>query len=257
MYTRIEYEKKGKVAVLAINQTHDNNRINRETMQEMVSAMADAEQDKAIAVVVLTGKGDYFCTGGRMNGFPDGLTMDIKGFADAFIELQRTIYRFKKPVIAAVQGNAVAGGLSLVESCDLAVAGRDCKFGLPELKRGNFPMLALAIMQKALPKKLVFEMAYRAELIDAQTALEWNLINLVVDQDKVLEKAVEWGDEIAALNGVAVSFGREAYYKMVNMNLDAALDYGKGMLIGLLTTEDVKEADYAIKENRAPVFKGV
>ena len=241
MYECIEYQKKNKVAIIAIDQVQDNNRVNRETLSEMIDALHDAQADSGIAAIIITGKGDFFCTGGRMNGFPDGLTMDVK---------------CSKPVIAAVNGNAVAGGFCIMESCDIAIVGKDCKFGLPELSRGNFPMLALAIVMKALPKKLVFELAYSSQLVDAETVKEWHLVNRVVDQDKVLDTAIEFAEMLASYNGVAASLGREAYYNMVNMNLEQAVLYGKGQLITLLTTEDVKEADYAIKQNRAPVYKG-
>ena len=81
MYQCIEYQKKNKVAIIAIDQVQDNNRVNRETLSEMIDALHDAQADSAIAAIIITGKGDFFCTGGRMNGFPDGLTMDVKGFA--------------------------------------------------------------------------------------------------------------------------------------------------------------------------------
>ena len=242
MYECIEYQKKNKVAIIAIDQVQDNNRVNRETLSEMIDALHDAQADSGIAAIIITGKGDFFCTGGRMNGFPDGLTMDVKGFADAFSNLQLEIYKCSKPVIAAVNGNAVAGGFCIMESCDIAIVGKDCKFGLPELSRGNFPMLALAIVMKALPKKLVFELAYSSQLVDAETVKEWHLVNRVVDQDKVLDTAIEFAEMLASYNGVAASLGREAYYNMVNMNLEQAVLYGKGQLITLLTTEDVKEA---------------
>ena len=256
MYKCIDYWKTGRTAVIAIDQMEDRNRVNRETLSEMVSALHEAQADKEAAAVVITGKGDFFCTGGRMNGFPDGLTMGVKGFADAFSNLQLEIYKCTKPVIAAVNGDAVAGGFCIMESCDIAIVGENCRFGLPELSRGNFPMLALAIVMKALPKKIVFELAYSSELVDAETVKSWHLVNRIVEQDKVLDAAVEYGNMIASYNGVAASLGREAYYNMVNMNLEQAVLYGKGQLITLLTTEDVKEADYAIKQNREPVYKG-
>ena len=124
MYQCIEYQKKNKVAIIAIDQVQDNNRVNRETLSEMIDALHDAQADSAIAAIIITGKGDFFCTGGRMNGFPDGLTMDVKGFADAFSNLQMEIYKCSKPVIAAVNGNAVAGGFCIMESCDIAIVGK-------------------------------------------------------------------------------------------------------------------------------------
>lgn len=256
MFQCIEYRKEGKVAVLAIAQEHDNNRVNRETAAELVCAIHTAEQDPQVAALVLTGKGKFFCTGGRMNGFPDGLTMDVKGFADAFTEMLTAIYKCKKPVLAAVNGDAVAGGFCIMEACDIAIVGRSCKFGLPELKRGNFPMMALAVIMKALPKKLVFELAYGSELVDAQTVLDWHMANQIVPDDQVLPEAIAFAQTLAGYNAVAASLGREAFYNMVNMDLDAAATYGKAQLITLLTAEDVKEAHYAILENRDPVYKG-
>lgn len=256
MFQCIEYRKEGKVAVVSIAQEHDNNRVNRETAAELVCAIHMAEQDAQVAALVLTGKGKFFCTGGRMNGFPDGLTADVKGFADAFTDMLTAIYKCKKPVLAAVNGDAVAGGFCIMEACDIAIVGQSCKFGLPELKRGNFPMMALAVIMKALPKKLVFELAYGSELVDAKTVLEWHIANRIVADDQVLKETIAFAQTLSGYNAVAASLGREAFYNMVNMNLDAAAIYGKAQLITLLTAEDVKEAHYAITENRAPVYKG-
>lgn len=256
MYKCIAYEKRGRVAVAAIDQTADNNRVNRAALAELTDAVGAAGEDRDIAAVVLTGRGAFFCTGGRMDGFPGGHTMDMRAFADAFVGLQQAVYRCPKPVLAAVNGDAVAGGFSIVESCDFAVAGEGCRFGLPELSRGNFPMLALAIMQKALPKKLVFELAYGCELIDARTALEWHLVNRVVPKEEVLDTAVAFAERLADYNPVALSLGRQAFYSMVDMPLASAVEYGKSTLITLLNTEDVQEADHAIREHRDPVYRG-
>ena len=256
MYQRIEYEIKNKVAIITIDQLQYNNRVDMETCDEMIQAMDVAGKDPEVACVVITGKGDYFCTGGRMNGFPDGFTMDIKGFADAFSNLNFAIYACKKPVIAAVNGEATAGGLCIMESCDYAVIGKDCKFGLVEITRGTFPMLALAIVAKALPKKLVFELAYGGEMVDAETIIKWNLANKVVDNDRVLEEACKFAEKLSTYNVLAAQLGREAYYNMVNMTTESAVHYGKGQLLALLTAEDTKEAHYALQQGREPVYQG-
>jgi enoyl-CoA hydratase/carnithine racemase len=256
MYQFVVYEKRGRVAVVSINRPEDSNRLNGAASLEVTDALLEAEKDPEVHVVVLTHIDGPFCNGGRMDGYPGGTVMDKKRFSNAFLGLQKTIWNLTKPVIAAVHGNAMAGGFCLVECCDLAVAGESCKFGLPELERGNFPMLALASIQKALPKKKVFELAYLGRVLDARTAAEWNLVNLVVPDDKVMEQTMAWAEKIASYSMVAASFGREGYYRMINMDYNDSLEYAKNALISMLSTEDSQEVDRAIREGREPVFKG-
>ena len=252
----VEYIVKNNVAIIAINRPEDNNRINAEACESLVAAFCEAEKDLAVHVIILTGENGRFCEGGRMDGYPDGTVMAKKRFANAYIGVQRAIWDSTKPVIAAVVGNALAGGFALVECCDLAIAGESSKFGLPELRRGNFPILALANVQKGLPKKKLFELVYRGSILDAATAKQWDLINCVVPDDAVLDTALQWATDLAAQSHIAASFGREAYYKMINMDYIGSLEYAKNALIALLSTEDSQEIDRSLKENRKPVFKG-
>ncbi|MDR1744458.1 MAG: enoyl-CoA hydratase/isomerase family protein, partial [Planctomycetota bacterium] len=245
-----------KVAIIAINRPEDNNRVNSDACDELVAAFRSADKDAAVHAVVLTGRNGTFCEGGRIDGYPGGTVMTKKRFANAYLGVQRAIWDAAKPVIAAVNGKALAGGFALVECCDLAIAGEGSSFGLPELRRGNFPMLALANMQKGLPKKKLFEIVYRGSILDAATAKEWDLVNLVVPDGRVLDTAVEWAADIAEQSLVAASFGREAYYKMINMDYIGSLEYAKNALIALTSTEDSQEVDRALREGRKPEFKG-
>ena len=117
-------------------------------------------------------------------------------------------------------------------------------------------MLALAIVAKALPKKLVFELAYGGEMVDAETIMKWDLANKVTDNDKVLEEACKFAEKLSTYNVLAAQLGREAYYNMVNMTTESAVHYGKGQLLALLTAEDTKEAHYALQQGRNPVYQG-
>jgi len=255
-YRFIVLSIKDSIATIKINRPEERNRLNRDTMIELISCLNAINNDANINVVIITGEGEYFCGGGQIDSFPGGYVVNQREYATAFIEMHQTIYKMNKPVIAAIQGHAIAGGMSLVEACDLAVAGRECKFGLPEINAGLFPMLALAVMGKCLPKKRVFELALTGKLVDAETVESWDLVNAVVEQDKVLETAISWGSQISKKSSVAIDFGREAYYNMADMDLASAFEYGKTSLLGLLWTEDAQESGIAIKEGRQPVFKG-
>lgn len=255
-YEFLVTEKKDSIAIIRINRPEALNRIHRAAMVEFVDALEDADKDESIKVIILTGTGEYFCGGGQVDGFPDGYVMEQRAYANAFIDMQRMIYKLTKPVIAAVQGNAIAGGLSLMAACDLAVTGDKCMFGLPEIKNGLFPMLALAVMEKSLDKKRVFELAFTGKLVDAETIEKWNLVNEVVPMDQVMDKSIELAKQISSQSSIAMLFGRDAYYKMVEMGLDSALEYGNTALLNLLWTVDAREVAYAGKEGRKPEFIG-
>lgn len=182
--------------------------------------------------------------------------MEMRGFADACSGLMFQMYNMRKPLIAAVNGLCVAGGMMILDACDLAVASDTCKFGFPELERGNFPVLALAVAQRTLPKKRVFELAYLSNLINAETALKWALINKIVPQTQVMEEAIKWAKLISERSLLTAGMGREAYYKMQGMSQIESLEYAKNVLCCMLATHDAQEVDYAIKENRKPVLKG-
>jgi enoyl-CoA hydratase/carnithine racemase len=255
-FNDLEFEIEDGTSVITISRPQERNRLTRQTMVELAAALKISEAEPNIRAVIITGKGEYFCAGGQLDSFPNGFVMGQRSYAEAFIDIHRGIYQMSKPVIAAVQGHAIAGGMTLVEACDLAVAGKNCRFGLPELVAGLFPMLALAVMQKGLSKKRAFELIYTGKSIDAETARDWNLINTVVEQEKVLETGKEWAEEVGKLSRVAMSFGREAYYKMLNMNWDSALEYAKNARLGLLCTEDAMETTRALQENRKPKWQG-
>ena len=255
-FKKILYEVKEGIAVICIDQLQDRNRMDRATYLEAVEALRISQEDPGVTAVIFTGKGDYFVTGGRMDGYPGGEMMEMRGFADACAGLMFQMYDMHKPLIAAVNGLCVAGGMMILDACDLAVASETSQFGFPELERGNFPVLALAVAQRSLPKKRVFELSYLSRLIDAKTALGWNLINDIAPQEKVLETAFEWAKTISSRSLLTAGMGREAYHKMQGMSQVESLEYAKNVLCCMLATHDAQEVDIALKEQRPPVLKG-
>lgn len=256
MFKSIQYELRESIVVISIDQLQDQNRMDRNTYLEVTKALRCAQEDPEVTAVILTGKGEYFVTGGRMDGYPGGKMMEMRGFADACSGLMFQMYNMRKPLIAAVNGLCVAGGMMILDACDLAVASESSKFGFPELERGNFPVLALAVAQRSIPKKRVFELSYLSKLIDADTAQQWNLINRAVPAEQVLDTALEWARLISGRSLLTAGMGREAYHKMQGMSQIESLEYAKNVLCCMLATHDAQEVDYAIKENRAPVLKG-
>ena len=160
------------------------NRVSRQMAEEMAAALENARQSAEVGACVLTGHGDVFCLGGDYQG-AGPTDAGRHAFARAFIDMAQAMARLGKPLIAAVNGNAHAGGFSLVVACDMAVVAEDATLGLPEVAKGLFPFLALAIVKDALPKKMLFDIVYRARLMDAAEAKGLHVVNEVVARGAV------------------------------------------------------------------------
>ena len=136
----------------------------------------------------------------------------------------RRLARLGKPVVAAVNGNAHAGGFSLVVACDMAVCREDATLGLPEAANGLFPFLALAIVKDALPKKVLFDLVYGARLMDAHEARSLHLVNEVVARGAVLDRAIAIAERACGYNASVIRLGRDLYYNMRNLAPAQALE---------------------------------
>ena len=187
--TSIDIERRGRVAIIRMRRPEHGNRVSQAMAEEMVAALEDARRSPEVGACVLTGHGEVFCLGGDYQGAGRPMPAAI-AFARAFIDMAQAMARLGKPLIAAVNGNAHAGGFSLVIACDMAVVAEDATLGLPEVAKGLFPFLALAIVKDALPKKMLFDIVYRARLMDAAEAKGLHVVNEVVARGAVVDRAV-------------------------------------------------------------------
>jgi enoyl-CoA hydratase/carnithine racemase len=186
---------------------------------------------------VITGHGDVFCLGGDYQG-AGPTTAGRMAFARAFIDMHHTMSRLGKPLIAAVNGNAHAVGFSIVIACDLAIAAEDATLGLPEAANGLFPFLALAIVKDALPKKVLFDLVYKARLMSATEARTLHLINEAVPRAAVLDRAVETAEGACGYNPDIVMLGRDLYYGMRGLGPSEALGKSRFALGAALAAQD-------------------
>jgi enoyl-CoA hydratase/carnithine racemase len=136
-YEGISSEIKENIGFIFFDNPENENRTGYKETDSLIRAFKDMDTDKDVRVVILSGKGGYFCSGGKIDGFPDGPLVDQREYANIGIQALNTIYGLSKPVIAAVNATALAGGLMFIDACDLAIAGKNCLFGLPEIKRGD------------------------------------------------------------------------------------------------------------------------
>lgn len=235
--TSIEVERRGRVEIIEMWRPDHGNRVTRQMAEEITAALEKARRDPGVAACVLTGHGEVFCLGGDYQG-AGPTSAGRLDFGRAFIDLAQAMARLGKPLIAAINGNAHAGGFSLVVACDMAVMAEGATLGLPEAAKGLFPFLALAIVKDALPKKVLFEVVYGARLMEAAEAKALHLVNEIVERKDVLARAVVLAGQASAYNPSIVRLGRDLYYNMRNQSPAQALEESYFALAAALAAED-------------------
>ncbi|WP_374024872.1 crotonase/enoyl-CoA hydratase family protein [Mycobacterium sp. HNNTM2301] len=252
-------ERRGNVMVITINRPEARNAINGAVSIGVGDALEQAQQDREVRAVVITGAGDKsFCAGADLKAIsrreniyhPDHPEWGFAGYVHHFID---------KPTIAAVNGTALGGGTELALASDLVVADERARFGLPEVKRG---LIAAAggvfrIVQQ-LPRKVAMELLLTGEPITAADALGWGLINQVVEEGAVLEAALALAARVTVNAPLSVQASKRIAYGVDDgVIADEEVGWARTMteMRSLLRSEDAKEGPLAFAEKREPVWK--
>lgn len=235
--SQLEVTHRDRVAILTLDRPENGNRVSQRMAEEATAALEAARRDPAVGACVIAGRGDVFCLGGDYWG-AGPTTAGRMEFARAFSDMNHAMARLGKPLVAAVNGDAHAGGFSIVVACDLAVAAEDATLGLPEAAKGLFPFLALAIVKDALPKKLLFDIVYNARLMPAAEAKAAYLVNETAPRNAVLDRAVEMAARAAKQNPNVLMLGRDLYYGMRGAGPTEALDQSRFALGAALGARD-------------------
>ena len=252
-------ERRDRVLWLTIDRPERRNALNGLVFDELAQALAEAETDRRCHAAVLTGAGDRaFSAGADLK--PDtqytALELDAEALEHPYVGFARSVRRFSKPLVARVNGDALAGGLGLLSLCDMAVAADHARFGLPEVRIGLFPLLIVASLRRLVPRRVLMEMAITGEFFDAEAAREMGLVNYVVP-DVDLDAKTEWlMARILDKSPVAVRRGKVAMSRMWEMTEDDSLSHAQSELAHLFLTADHEEGLAAFNEKRAPVWPG-
>lgn len=246
------------VLTVTIDRPEQRNALNADVTRGLLAALAKAEQDEAVRVVVLTGAGDRaFCAGADLGGLsPDAGAVELHlgraGFADVLTRLRAT----PKPVIARVNGAALAGGFGLALGCDLAIAADTATFGTTEVKVGMWPYIISAVINEHLGPKRTMDLVLSGRRMDAAEALSWGLLNKVVAAAELDAAVAETAAGLVALSPVVLAQGKRSYAAMAGMRREDAFAYLAGMLSLHLQTEDAREGITAFLEKRSPQWRG-
>ncbi len=246
-------ERRGHIELLTLNRPEARNAMNRSTAIALSTALDEIEIDPDVWVVVLTGAGDKaFCAGMDLKGFANGeFPATDKGFGGM------TQRDFPKPIIAAVNGSALAGGLELMLSCDMVVAADHAKFGIPEAARGLVAGAGgLIRLPKRIPIAIAYELALTAEPIDAQRAYELGLVNRVVAGADVVNAALELAARIEKNAPLAVRVSKSVMKQAVELSEEDAWKINNAAFGEIGRSSDAMEGAIAFAEKRAPNWQG-
>jgi len=238
---------------ITINRPEAKNAVNRAVAQGIADAVEELDRNDDLRVGILTGANNTFCSGMDLKAFVSGETPMIegKGFG-GLVEAPPV-----KPMIAAVEGYALAGGCELAICCDLIVAAENAQFGIPEVKRGLAAAAGgLMRLPRQLPPRVAMELALTGDFIDAGRAQSLGLINQVVSAGSALEGAHQLAAKIAANGPLAVRCSKQVIVESQNWDTEAMFERQMAILEKIFRSEDAIEGATAFAEKRAPVWKG-
>jgi enoyl-CoA hydratase/carnithine racemase len=251
------FETSGAVATITLNRPDQLNALNSELTGAYTEAIREARDDSTIRVVIVTGAGRAFCAGADLK---ERARTDAAVGGNFFATPRSdTLYSLAidKPLIAAVHGYCLAGGLELALTCDLRIAVEGTRFGMPEIRRGFFPGGGgPQRLPRLIPQARALEMLLTGDQYDAAQMLEWGLVNRVVPREQLLPEARALAEQIAGHAPLAVRAMKELVHTSVDMPLPQALRYGAGLRWIIGQTEDAKEGPRAFAEKREPEYRG-
>jgi len=253
-YTTIRYEDaEAPVARVVLAQPERRNPIGPLTCGELIDALSRAGADERIRCIVITGEGKVFSAGGDL-GQMQGMAAGVK--PASLVELFPAMHALGKPIVAMVNGHALAGGLGLVVACDLVVAAEAAELGLTEINLGLWPMMITAEIVRSVGRKKALELMLTGERISAAEGERIGLVNRVVPDAALEAETMALARKLAAKSPSAMRLGLRAFYDTQDQDLVSALGHLQGQLAAVLATDDAREGISAFFQKREPVWKG-
>ena len=255
-YENISFHNEGQLAVVTLNRPLRRNALSLELMTELIDCLNEIGRDRSLRVVLLAAAGKVFCSGhdlGQMVGH------DIDHYREVFdvcIELMTRVQSIPQPVIAEVQGVATAAGCQLVATCDLAVASDQAAFATPGVKIGLFCTTPMVALSRAVGRKRALQMLLTGEMIDAPTAAEWGLINMVVPAAELQDQSRKLAARIAEASSFTVALGKQAFYTQIDLKQPKAYAYAKEVMSMNSLAADAQEGISAFLEKRQACWAG-
>ena len=245
-------ERRGRTLVVTINRPEARNAFNLAVTKGLADAMDDLDSSSDLSVAIVTGAGGNFCAGMDLKAFVAGEVPSIPGRGIGFTERQP-----RKPVIAAVEGYALAGGTEIVLATDLVVASRTAKFGIPEVKRGLVAAGGgLLRLPHRIPYQKAMELALTGDAFTAEEAAGWGFVNVLTEPGEALAGALALAERITANGPLAVSATKEIIATSAAWSPDEMWRKQQEIIRPVFSSTDAMEGATAFAEKRAPKWTG-
>ena len=255
----VQTSRQSAVLTITIAREERRNALNADVAAGIMAALDAAEADSAIRAIVLTGAGDRaFCAGGDLQPDAEGAPFSINPADPRHYvpTLLRRIEACRLPLIARVNGPALAGGFGLMCACDLVVARDDALLGVTEVRLGLFPMMILPVLLRVVPHRTLLDMCLTGAPLTARAALADRIINDAVpaaELDQTVERLLA---RIVDNSPTGIRLGKQGLAAIRNMSMDSALEYAQFMLVNMARTRDAREGFAAFNERRPALWTG-
>lgn len=248
--------REGRVAVVTLNRPEARNALNKALLAALWVALDAAVEDPDTGSVVLTGNGPSFCAGADLKESSAG--MDEGDFwaqhqrVSDSMRIHQRIPRLPLPVIAAVDGHAVAGGCGLAMSCDIVIASDRAQFGFPEVRRGLVAAMAMVPLSRVVGRHHALDLLLSGRIVDADEALRIGMVNRVVPHDDLLPEVLRYARQLAANSATATRITKECYRQVAELDADRALDHARDVNMLTRQTDDAQRGASAFARKDLP-----
>ena len=254
-YEMILTETRERVGLLTLNRPAARNALNLQMLTELMDALEDFDHNDSVGAMVIAGSEKAFAAGADIKEMADNTVAQMR--ESKFIPTFSRLLSIQKPVIAAVSGWALGGGMEIALACDMIVASESAKFGQPEITIGVIPGAGgTQRLAHALGKPIAMEMILNNRTLSAVEALEFGLVNRVVEVEAYLDEAVKLANEVAARAPLAVRAAKKIINEAFERSLSDGLSEERKEFYNLFATQDQKEGMRAFIEKRQPQWKG-
>jgi enoyl-CoA hydratase/carnithine racemase len=255
-YESLCFAAEGDLAVITLNRPNRRNALSLELMVELMDCLEQIGKDRGLRAVILAAAGKVFSSGHDLSEMVGRDLNEYRRLFNVCSELMEKIQSIPQPVIAQVQGIATAAGCQLVATCDLAVASDQAAFATPGVKIGLFCTTPMVALSRAVGRKRALQMLLTGEMVDAVTAADWGLINMVVPAAELADATRKLAMRIADASSLTVALGKEAFYTQIDLDQPKAYAYAKEVMSMNSLAADAQEGISAFLGKRQPCWVG-
>jgi methylglutaconyl-CoA hydratase len=240
---RLEVRESERVAIVTLARPAKRNALDPQTIAELQESLAAAEADDRVGVILLAAEGKDFCAGADLEHIEGTLAMTLAELEQDALELGRLFLHMRgvpKPIVAAVHGNALAGGAGLASACDLVVASDDANFGYPEVHIGFVPAMVMTMLVRAVGEKRAFALVALGNRIGAREAMEQGLVHAVFSRHTFADDAFAFAADLATRSRTAIALSKRLLYEIDELTFEQGVERGAAVNAEARETEDCR-----------------